>query len=87
MLKPVVAALLVSAISALPALAGSITDRQACELSVGDVQKMRAASDAGPRVNLQSDELIAVAVAQCEAGDLAEAEKTLTVVRAILSTE
>lgn len=87
MLKSVVAVLLVSAISALPAAASSITDRKACELGVSDVQKMRSASDAGPRANQQTDELIAAATAHCQAGNLVEAEKTLNVVRNMLSTE
>ena len=87
MLKSVVSVLIVSAIAALPATASTITDRQACELGVADVQKMRAASDAGPRVNQQSDEMIAAATSHCQAGNLVEAEKTLSVVRNMLSTE
>lgn len=86
MLKSVVAVLLVSAIAALPATASTITDRQACELGVADVQKMRSASDAGPRVNLESDELIAIATNYCQSGNFVEAEKVLSVVRAMLST-
>ena len=87
MLKSVVSVLLVSAIAALPVSAATITDRGSCDLGVQDAQKMRAASDAGPKVNQQSDELIAVATSLCEQGNHAEAEKVLGVLRSMLSTE
>lgn len=87
MLKSVVAALLVSAVVALPAVAATVTDRSSCELALKDVQAMRAASVSGPRVNQETDQMIVTAGNQCQKGDYAEAEKTLLKLRALLATE
>lgn len=87
MLKSVVAVLLVSAIAAMPAVAATVTDRSSCELALKDVQAMRSASVAGPRVNKESDEMIATATTQCEKGDYVEAEKAMLKLRALLATE